>query len=373
MADYEGPVSITAADLPELIALLNLVFRPHGGDMGYEYSRHVGMNNRENVRVIKQKGRIVSHVSTSVRPVVLGGIHTWEAGIGAVATHPDARGHGLASILMDDAVKRSGAQGADVMLISGDLGVYRRMHAVDCGCYPVVQIDSGDAKLSSHLSICGMQPADLSDMTALWASLPTRYLLPREDLEALFASKWVMDKPSDWWIVRDGREAVGCGIIHRPENGLLLLDWAGHPDALEHAAAWWLNHYAVDSLTYIPSTKTLLPLAWRSRIQNYRRFDGTVLVIHARRFLERARPYLAERVGEACLEKLQIEAEEQRAIIAFDGEKIELAHGGELALLFFGQAGEDFLASKVSKDSKLYNVLNRLFPIPLVWYGIGYV
>ncbi len=373
MADYEGPVSITASDLPELIALLNLVFRPHGGDMGREYSRHVGMNNRENVRVIKQRGRIVSHVSTSVRPVVLGGIPTWEAGIGAVATHPDARGHGFASILMEDAVKRSVAQDADIMLISGDLGVYRRMHAVDCGNYPVVQIGSGDAKPSGRLTVSEMQPAGLTAMAALWATLPTRYLLPREDLEALFESRWVMDKPSDWWMVRDGRDPVGCGIIGLYEGQRMLLDWAGHPEALEHAAAWWLNHYTADSLTYVPSSLTLLPLAWRSRIREFRRFDGTVLVIHARRFLERARPYLAGRVGEAVLDKMGFEAEEQRAVISFEGEQIELAHGGELALLFFGQAGEDFLASKLPKGSNLDALLRRMFPIPLVWYGIGYV
>ncbi|HOJ59589.1 MAG TPA: GNAT family N-acetyltransferase [bacterium] len=373
MPDYEGPVSITAPELPELIALLNQVFRPQGGDMGREYARHVGMNNLENIRVIKQHGKIVSHVAVSVRPVVLGGIPTWVAGIGAVATHPEARGQGFASILMEDAVKRSVAQGADIMLISGDLGVYRRMHAVDCGCYPVVQIGTGEAQLSNRLAVAEMRVSDLPDMTALWATLPTRYLLPREDLEALFQSKWVMDKPTDWWMVRDERNPVGCGIVHHRADILMLLDWAGHPAALEHAAAWWMERYGVNSLTYIPSAMSLLPLAWHSRIQEYRRFDGTVLVIHARRFLERARPFLAERIGETCLEKLQIEAEDQRMEIALGSEKIELAHGGELALLFFGRAGEDFLASKVSKDSKLYEVLNRTFPVPLVWYGIGYV
>ncbi|MGC9328307.1 MAG: GNAT family N-acetyltransferase, partial [Candidatus Hinthialibacter sp.] len=211
MANYEGPRCIEEHELPELIDLLNLIFRPKGGDMGREYPRHVAWSNRENIRIIKENGRIVSHVATSIRPVCLSGISTWEAGIGAVATHPNGRGKGYASILMQDAVERSVEQGVDIMLISGDLGVYRRMHAVDCGIYPVVKIEQENLQESPGYFISELKDEDLGEVIELWKTLPTRYLLPREDWEALSRCKHVMDKPSQWWTVRLDNELIGFG------------------------------------------------------------------------------------------------------------------------------------------------------------------
>ncbi len=373
MNEYEGPRCIEESELPELIQLLNLVFRPHGGDMGCEYPRHVAWSNRENVRIVKQNGKIVSHVATSIRPVILGGISTWEAGIGAVATHPDGRGKGFASILMQDAVRRSVEQGADIMLISGDLGVYRRMHAVDCGIYPVIKISKNRLHTNSAFSVSPAQDTDIDSIVSLWTTLPTRYMLPREDWVALSQCRHVMDKPSDWWMVRLGIEPVGFGIVHQEGSELWLLDWAGHPDALEAAAAFWIDRYQAETLVYISVKEKTIPISWKQQIEQIRSFYGTVLVINARRFLSRARSLLEEKIGTTDYAQLSIHAEEQSASFELDDECVEFVNGGELALLFFGHPTEDIVSRKLPVDSKLRSILKRMFPVPLVWYGIGYV
>ncbi|MEW6236957.1 MAG: GNAT family N-acetyltransferase [Candidatus Omnitrophota bacterium] len=373
MTDYEGPVSIQDNELEELIGLLNLVFRPHGGDMGENYPRHVGANNLENIRVIKTGGRIMSHVAASVRAVTLGGIATKEAGIGAVATHPDARGKGFASILMIDAVARSVQQGADIMLISGDLGVYRRMNAVDCGVFPCFRLERDDLTITSDFWLEPVNRRNLVDAIALLESASVRYLLPYEDLEALLKSRFVMDKPCDLWIVRRGGEAVGFGAIHHKGSELAILDWAGHPDALQAGAWLWFNEYKAERLTYIPPSVFMAPLAWRPFIRERRCFDGTVLVINAQRFLERARDFLTVRLGEVAMKSLRIEAGEQWARFQLGENAVEFANGGELALLFFGYPTKDILAERIPQKNELYHLLHQAFPVPLVWYGIGYV
>ncbi len=373
MVPYQGPRSIEAHELPELIQLLNLVFRPHGGDMGRDYPRHVALSNRENVRIITVDGKIVSHVSTSIRPLNLGGIPTWEAGIGAVATHPDARGHGFASILMQDAVERSVSQGADIMLISGDMGVYKRMHAVECGQYLQVRITPDIPESQKGYSLRKVQFDDLPAIGRLWETLPVRYLLPLEDWQALFECQFVMDKPSEWWMVMDGDEAVGFGIVHPKDQELLLLDWVGRSDALNTAGAFWFQHYGIQTLTYTVCPNVSIPKSWLSQRQPIRAFDGTVLVIEARRFLQRARAFLAQRIGEEMLTRLQIDAQEQSVRFRFGDEQVTFEHGGEVTLLFFGHPTVDILSTKLAEGSKLRAVLRRMFPIPLVWYGIGYV
>ncbi|MGC9329764.1 MAG: hypothetical protein ACP5I1_19170, partial [Candidatus Hinthialibacter sp.] len=157
------------------------------------------------------------------------------------------------------------------------------------------------------------------------------------------------------------------------DSELLLLDWAGRPKALEAAAAFWLKNYGANRLTYIPSSSSLLPLHWKRHIATIRAFEGTVLVIHAQRFLERARAFLAERIGEEALSRLQIDAEKQRVRFTWGKEQASFDNGGELALLFFGHPTRDIVEEKLGGDSKLAALLYKIFPTPLVWYGIGYV
>ncbi len=374
MVDYQGPRCIEEHELPELINLLNLVFRSDGGCMGSDYPRHVAMSNRQNVRIITMGGKIVAHVATSVRPIILGGIPTYEAGIGAVATHADARGLGLASILMQDAVERSVEQGADIMLISGDLGVYRRMHAVDCGRFNQVKIDRTYLEASSGFDISPAQENHIDEIISLWATLPTRYILPREDWIALLACKKTMDKPSDWWVVHHDGELCGMGIVTQEKSGLNLLDWAGYSEALQAAASFWFDHYKNESLTYVPSSANLLPLSWQKGSQGLRTFyEGTVLVIQAQRFLQRAESLIIERIGETAFADLTIEAQEQSASFEYKGERLELQNGGELTHLFFGHPEIDILSDRLNHDSPFYKIMSQIFPLPLVWYGVGYV
>jgi len=374
MVDYEGPRCIEEYELPELINLLNLVFRSDGGDMASDYPRHVAMSNRENVRIIKMGGKIVAHVATSVRPVNLSGIQTYEAGIGAVATHADARGLRLASVLMQDAVERSVEQGADIMLISGDLGVYRRMHAVDCGRFNQVKIDRTYVEASGDFSISPAQENHIDDIINLWSTLPTRYILPREDWIALFDCKTIMDKPSDWWVVHHDGNLCGMGIIKQEAAELTLQDWAGQTEALQAAASFWFDHYKNESLTYVPSSANLLPLNWKKASQGLRTlYEGTVLVIQAQRFLKRAEALIIERIGEQAFADLKIEAQEQSATFEYKGERLEFQNAGELTHLFFGHPEIDILSDRLPHDSPLYKIMSRIFPIPLVWYGVGYV
>lgn len=373
MSKYEGPMSIDERDHPALIQLLNACFREDGGDMLTDYPRHVGLCNRENIRVIKRKGEIASHVATSVRPAVLDGIPTKVAGIGAVATNAKDRGKGLASQLMQDAVERSVAQGADIMLISNDLNLYRRMGARVCGRFPVVVLTAHQLYSQRPLDIRPAAPEDIDDVIRVRQTMPTRYLLPREDLTALLRCGLVMDNRSDWWIARHEGDPVGFGTVYSNGVDVFLTDWAGRPCALTEAAHFWAGHYQAETFTHTAVERSAIPLAWRNSIKKEQHFYGSVLVIHARRFLERARPYMEERIGADELNRLGIEAGEQTLTFQYGGESASFDHGGEIAELFFGVPGRDVLAEKASRDGALYPALSRIFPMPLVWYGIGYV
>lgn len=371
---HEGPVSIQPAELPDLLHLLNQVFRDEGGDMGKDYPRHLGPDNCENIRVIKENGKIVSHVGVSIRPVLLGGIPTAVAGVGAVATHPGARGKGYASMLMRDAVERSVAQGADVMLISGDEGVYKRMHAAYCGEYPRMRLPANfTPAIQADVEFREAAFEDIDEIIRLRQLNATRYLLPREDIEALFHNKWVMDKPSQWWVASSGERVEGFAAVYKENNVLHLLDWSGRRDAFPSMCHWLINKYGVDSLDYIAQDDSAVPLSMRRFIDSPAPFEGTVLVIEANRFLSRARDMMIERLGKKEFNSIEIKAEKQSVLFAAGGEEVCFDNGGELARLFFDRNYLQNLEKKGLRAGLLYDMLKTLFPIPLVWYGLGYV
>jgi len=259
------------------------------------------------------------------------------------------------------------------MLISGDLGVYRRMNAVDCGVFPCFRLEKDDLNIMPDFWLEPVNRGNLASVVPLLENASIRYLLPYEDLEAILQCRFVMDKPSDLWIVRRGHEAVGFGAIHHADSEIAILDWAGHPDALQAGAWLWFNEYQAERLTYIPPTAFMAPLAWRPFIREKRCFDGTVLVINAQRFLERARDFLTVRLGEGAMNSLRIEAGEQWARFSLGKDNVEFANGGELALLFFGHPEKDILSERIPQKNELYHLLRQAFPVPLVWYGMGYV
>ncbi|HEU4753880.1 MAG TPA: GNAT family N-acetyltransferase, partial [Armatimonadota bacterium] len=89
-------------ELFDLVDLANRVFRAgRPGDMGSEYPLVFEAPNAEHLFVARGDGRVVSHVGVCLRDAAILGARVRVASIGAVATDPDHRGHGLASRLMD--------------------------------------------------------------------------------------------------------------------------------------------------------------------------------------------------------------------------------------------------------------------------------
>ena len=71
--------------------------------------------------------------------------------------------------------------------------------------------------------------------------------------------------------------------------------------------------------------------------------------------------------------RIYFQAEAQKIVFQFENETASFDNGGELAHLFFGQIEGDIISEKTSDGSHLRKLLKKIFPIPLVWYGLGYV
>ncbi|MFH1739318.1 MAG: GNAT family N-acetyltransferase [bacterium] len=364
-------------EIPQLVDLLDLVFHPDGGwSMGDAFPTLVCPENLEQIRILVDGGRIASHVGMTIRDVCLGGIPTTVVNIGGVATHPDHRGQGHATVLMADAVQHARSRGADIMLISGGRGLYRRMNAADCGSFPTLQLSAEDVEAET-LSARRVQEEDLPIISDIRQREPVRYQLPMEDLKKLLRCGFAMAVPVEWWLFSEGERPVAFGVVAKEirdgEARARLIEWNGDAEALRSAWATWHRELEVEKFDVVTVSNMNLPLAWRPRVRSHVSFEGTVLVLHAHRLLDRAKSWIAERLDTATLNSLEIAAGETSVRFSLGDDTVQLNNGGELAELFFGVAGRDVIGEKTSAGSPLESALRQLFPIPLVWYGLAFI
>lgn len=99
---------------------------------------------RGGIYVMAEAGRLVSKIGVYHARVRMGEAVFPVASIGGVCTHPDFQGRGLATHLLEYCTGRLVEQGAQLMLVSGTLGLYTRQGNVFHGCYQYFNLRPGE-------------------------------------------------------------------------------------------------------------------------------------------------------------------------------------------------------------------------------------
>lgn len=366
-------------ELLGLVDLANRVFRAQRpGDMAEEYPLVFELQNIENLRVARWRGRIVSHVGLCIRDASILGARLRVACIGAVATDPEHRGRGLATRLMEDARRHAVEQGASLMLISGGRDLYRRLGYIPAGFFQAYRVPAGEPEPEFELTPLGEE--DLSAIITLYQREPIRFFRPREDWHKLLAAGMLMNRPADLLVVRHRNAIVAYAGVQRPvpaQGGeapaARVREIGGSRAALAAVLPGIARRYevpAVDLVTW-PSDAE-----WRS--QAFARgwqwlpaaFPGTVGIIDPERFLRAIRRLVEERAGSDL--RLEPAGEAGWARLVADEETTVLATMAELTALVFGSEAEEGRAL-AELPPTVRDRVSAVFPLPLLWYGYNYV
>lgn len=114
----EGPRCCRSEELRETLELLNSVFHPGTSFMGDYYPYAYGPSNLSRMLILKENRRIVSHVSIYPRQVYTAEGFLLKTGIiGGVATHPDYRKKGYATVLLKECIRIMEQQEYDLSLL----------------------------------------------------------------------------------------------------------------------------------------------------------------------------------------------------------------------------------------------------------------
>lgn len=109
--------ALTPTDEAEIAALLARCFTTDFGGRSF-------YQTRQHLRLVHREGAILAHMAMQFRAMRLGGRLITVAGLGDVATAPEARGRGLAGALLAEAIAVARASPAEFFLLFGDRPLY---------------------------------------------------------------------------------------------------------------------------------------------------------------------------------------------------------------------------------------------------------
>ena len=375
----EGPRGLKPREFESLCTLVNTVFRSDGiGRMEEQYPLLFAPDNYDGLFVMVDDGVVVSHVGALTRDISVLGCRMSTMSIGAVATCASHRGQGLATRLMEAAIRKAVEQDAVLMPISGGRGLYTRLGAKPIGQYALYTVPR-DVLTAGDTDIRRAESADLPEMTRLYAEEPSRYVRSSADLGTAVDAEWICDRDGETVVVREGgRVAAYAGIQKRrpdreDEAGRTrVAEIAGSRSAVLRALPDLYDRYGVDSIEIVTGAadrelaSLLRPYGVTAASQG---FTGTVLVLQPERLLQVFDDYIADVLGR---DTLAWEVSGAAVTLRSAGQKHAVSTS-DLGALVFGVVPPDPAPIEAIAPGPLRTALRRVFPLQLPWYGFNFV
>ena len=408
MDDIEGPRAAAPEETDELHRLVTDVFGSSdmpGDQVPDEYPLIFRDKDAESRRVICVDGKIVSYVGLHIRTAVFFGCEIKVGSVGGVCTHPAYRGRGLASILMNHCESFMRDAGVDLVIVSGERGLYRRLEYELAGSVNVYRIPADSGPGNDGYTIREATEADIGEMARLYQQLPVRFRRPLEDFRIAVGAIWmerVIDQRHALVAEREGQLAAYLtytvddsggetgasdqtvtraqplfprkreSSLHISVANRIANEFAGGAEAilaLARAAARraGASHF---NLSVAGAYRQLLN---ECDSQGYPRKTvhqpGTFKLLEPSRFLAGIKPLLLERAGEDIASRLAISNTDGTYVLELDDQHYRVGRDIDLLELVF----EPGLKAGSGPDGRLGEAVATCFPVPLVWTGLNFV
>jgi len=345
--------------------------------------------------VIAMDGQPVSQICTFQERIhALDGVI--RAGcIGGVCTHPNYRGYGLATKLMDFCARKLVEGGARIMLISGGRGLYTRLGNVPVGKYANFILRPGQNIGSRQditlRTITGMGVDTASRLFgSLYAAEPVRYERKLEDFRNHFRRYQPGYNQEEWVVEMNDRPEAYLMLntdwqyLDRPEAGQRrVYEYAGSRIALAAALSAAVEQSGIHVLEAgIPwqDTNMIQLLTGMVNSPAWGTLDGhTMRIINFPGLQADLKSYIQARLSPELCRGLRFEQSgpllgaegDDRCAIARGKDRLEL-NTAQMTALVMGVPCEVMPEISVTFPGALTEVIPTLFPLPSFLPGISY-
>jgi len=379
----EGPRGTRKEEFDQVLKLVNYVFRESDNqppDMEKRYPFLFNEDNLENLRIILKDNRPISHIGISEAEITVYGCRTKIGSIGSVCTYPQYRGRGFATLLLENTIKKLDDDGVDIMLVSGEGGLYKRAGCTEAGRVHKFRISGDDLKRfhAQNVEVFPYEEKNLENIVRVYQKERVRFFRPLEDFKKILTTGLAMDRKAEILTVHKAHEFLGYLAVQIPgekegkERISNVAEYSGIRRAILGAVKPIFNRYDIEELSFnIPFHDAefiyaLKEKGFKSRIEN---IPGTLKIINFPRLMDRFRPYIEECLDKKTSDLIRFNQEKDRFTIGFGREEFN-TDARRLAQIVFGTPGKEEI---MVESRKIAKILKEIFPLPFIWPGLNYV
>jgi len=383
LRELDGPRLIRREELAASQQLAALCFPGAAGVTeeirAYTPPRHGG------IQVLCHRGVPVLQIGVYHSQASVYGSHLRVASIGGVCTHPDYRGQGLATRLLDHCAHKLTAEDARLMLISGMRGLYTRAGCVTAQEfeYIVLKPDVLRTRISriNGLRVRPAIEADAPLCARLYQTEPVHFVRRVEEFVIHFQRPEEFSKAEDW-IAEVAGQPVAYLLTSIPweyrreqdTDAREVVEYAGSRVALVGALAEVMARLGLRELRLrVPRQDVdLLQLLREQGItgEHVPLIGHTMHIVNFPALMSDLRPYVKARLTEGQRRGLRFEQEGNQYGIVRGQERVEL-DGAAMTRLVMGVPAEVAPAISIAPCA-LGEIIPALFPLPSLLPGLNY-
>jgi len=381
----EMPRGTRKEEFNQVIKLVNYVFRESSNgpsNMEKWFPLLFNDDNLENMRIIWQDDRPVSHLGISESEIAIYGCKTKIGSIGSVCTHPEYRKRGFASLLLEDGIKKMDKDGIDIALVSGGRNLYERAGCVEAGRVHKFRICGNDLKSfdTQKVKVFPYREENLENIVQVYQKEAVRFFRPLEDFKRILTAGVAMDREAEILTVHRADEFLGYLAIQIPgeKKGEArigqVVEYSGTRGAIIDAVRCVFERYTLQELSFnVPfhDSEFIYLLNQKNVASLMENMPGVIKIISFPRLMHRLGPYIEERLGRKKIDSIKFEQQGDRASISINQEQFNTDARGltQIVLGRYDKKEKEI----VPKEGEIGKVLADIFPLPFIWPGLNYV
>jgi len=325
-----GPRALRREEFDELLSMLNRIFRLDGEGYNLSFWRGVYDHDLEDILVIEEDGRVVSHVSVLPLQISVRGSQLKVGEVGGVATDENYRMRGFASSLLKFSVEKMTREGYDLSSLGGYRDRYGRWGWELAGEECVYTVDR--RSIQAVKDTAGVESwqyagdrSDLSKIVELHDGEPVRTIRSWQTYQLLFDS--LMKRTMEAWLAEVSGLGLSYLVLDRPgEKAAAIVEFGGNPGVFKLFLKRLFDEEGLERVTavapsiYAPFTPALTEISGHYQVNAFR----MIRIINLKGCLEKLAPNIEEKLNRMEFRSpfalsLEVTDTGQRATLNFDG------------------------------------------------------